>query len=358
MRQVRLAVRRVKTGGFFKKPFFYFGYFSVCLLVFLFAASPGLATLSVAGTGNVMVHSFLANGTESPFISHHGKPALESPDLKIVDNSAVAAVSVPNAISAQTLGTTLGSSSETYHDFIDDYTVQEGETLDSLAAKFSISKKTIALANDISTNASLKVGQQLVILPFDGVLYDVKSGDTLEQIAKTYKVAMEDIISDNSLENTTVYIGDSLLLRGATMPAKTAPSPVYLALPDSFFIYPLLCFKVTQGLHPRNAIDLASCTGQGSPVYAAAGGIVLRAGYDRIGGNRVTIQHANGVVTYYGHLGSMQVKPGQTVYQGQQIGTQGNTGFSTGSHLHFDVFGAPNFIAKKHGRGAIVNASQ
>lgn len=74
-----------------------------------------------------------------------------------------------------------------------------------------------------------------------------------------------------------------------------------------------------------------------TPVLAAAAGAVTASGYDSKNGNYVLLSHGNGLETYYAHLTESSVKPGDTVTQGQTIGTVGSTGQSTGPHLHFEV---------------------
>lgn len=89
----------------------------------------------------------------------------------------------------------------------------------------------------------------------------------------------------------------------------------------------------------HNGLDI-SC-GYACPIHAAASGVVMDEGYEANSGgwgNWIAIKHPNGLVTLYGHQSSFSVSPGQAVVQGQVIGYEGNTGFSTGSHLHFSVF--------------------
>ena len=79
--------------------------------------------------------------------------------------------------------------------------------------------------------------------------------------------------------------------------------------------------------------------GAGTPILAAAGGTVTNAGpVSGYGNNFVAIKHNNGFGTSYGHMESMSVRVGDIVTPGQQIGTEGTQGGSTGSHLHFNVF--------------------
>ena len=74
------------------------------------------------------------------------------------------------------------------------------------------------------------------------------------------------------------------------------------------------------------------------PLYSCSGGTVIRAGWDPWGlGLHVRIQHANGYVTMYGHMSRLDVGVGDTVKKGQVIGLMGNTGRSTGPHVHFII---------------------
>lgn len=83
------------------------------------------------------------------------------------------------------------------------------------------------------------------------------------------------------------------------------------------------------------AIDISASTGQS--VYAADNGVVVSASYNAAYGNVILINHKNGYYTRYAHLNSMNVKAGDTVEAGQLIGGAGNTGNSTGTHLHFEI---------------------
>ena len=86
----------------------------------------------------------------------------------------------------------------------------------------------------------------------------------------------------------------------------------------------------------HNGIDISTFR-VGDPVIAAADGKVIDVSYDAGLGNCVTIQHSHGFLTRYGHLRSFQVTKGQQVVQGQLLGTLGNTGKTTGPHLHYEV---------------------
>jgi murein DD-endopeptidase MepM/ murein hydrolase activator NlpD len=85
----------------------------------------------------------------------------------------------------------------------------------------------------------------------------------------------------------------------------------------------------------HSGIDFAS--GMGSPVRAAASGVVVSASYQSGYGNTVVINHGGGVATLYAHLSSFNVRSGQTVTASMRIASVGSTGYSTGPHLHFEV---------------------
>jgi YD repeat-containing protein len=86
----------------------------------------------------------------------------------------------------------------------------------------------------------------------------------------------------------------------------------------------------------HKGIDIAGPVG--TPIHAAADGIVVVAGWSSGGyGNLVEIRHTDGTTTRYGHNSRLSVSVGQTVRQGQQVAEMGSTGNSTGSHLHFEI---------------------
>ena len=109
-----------------------------------------------------------------------------------------------------------------------------------------------------------------------------------------------------------------------------------------YYIDPVPGYRLSQGIHDNNAVDLAIA--KGTPIHAAAFGRVIfaRYGYNGGFGNVVIIDHANGTQTLYAHQSKLATKAGDEVYQGQVIGYVGSTGHSTGPHLHFEVHGAQN----------------
>ena len=276
----------------------------------------------------------------------------ESPELVFIDSMSLLATSPPVTVTPKVLGAILGEAEfgnarkEVVH-----YVVESGDTIASLAEHFGISVNTILWANDLKQGSALTKGQELTILPVSGTLHLVRTNDTLSEIAVWYKADVEQIVEFNRLSSLTdIFVGDLLLIPDGVMP-QTVPLGRLTPIANSYFIYPIPGpHRITQGLHPFNAVDFSNgkC---GEPVYAAAGGTVQRTGYHRVGGNYVRILHPNGVVSYYGHLASWTVQAGQKALQGQIIGYTGYSGYTIpagpgGCHVHFEVRGAVNPFAK------------
>lgn len=101
-------------------------------------------------------------------------------------------------------------------------------------------------------------------------------------------------------------------------------------------------FQITSPYGPRNGamhwgLDIASPNISGQPVYAVKEGTVKFASIASGYGNLVILEHTGNIETYYAHLESIDVAPGDQVTKGQIIGRVGNTGNSTGPHLHFEI---------------------
>lgn len=307
-----------------------------------------LVFLGLGSVGNQVVPGLFA----SPMLAQKGllspklASALGAPELTLVGGSGVRANTPPITTTPKVLGAILGQTDSDIRPEVARYQVEEGDTAASLAEKFKISQDTILWANDLSKGASLKVGRELIMLPVSGTLHLVRQNDTLSEIASWYKASAEEIVSFNLLASASeIYAGDILIIPGGKMPLYI-PSGRLTPLPGSYFIWPIPSpHRITQGLHPFNAVDLSNgvC---GEAVWAAAGGQVQRTGSTAIGGKYVRIIHPNGVVTYYGHLSAIMAAPGTKVLQGQLIGYSGKTGRATGCHVHFEVRGAVNPFVK------------
>jgi len=110
------------------------------------------------------------------------------------------------------------------------YTVQENDTLSSIAASFGISTYTLLWANNLKEISIIRPGDELTVLPITGVLHRVKDGQTIGWIAKYYDAETEEIIAFNDLPaNGTIQIGEKLIIPDGQIPAPVAPKATYVA---------------------------------------------------------------------------------------------------------------------------------
>ena len=270
-------------------------------------------------------------------------PVASANALSIVDDSALETSHGPS-------GTANEIAQKVNADSISIYVVRSGDTLSAIAKMFGVSANTILWANDLDGPKDLHPGDELIILPISGVKHTIAKGDTLKSIAAKYHGDVADIIAFNDLpDNYQLKVGVEIIIPdGETMgaaPALSGGKPSggsasygYLS---GYFIRPASGVK-SQGLHGkyRSGVDIAAP--HGTPVYAAAEGTVIiskSSGWNGGYGSYIVIQHPNGIQTLYGHLSQTLVSSGDRVSQGALIGRMGATGKSTGSHLHFELWG-------------------
>lgn len=236
---------------------------------------------------------------------------------------------------------------------IEDYQIETGDTISSIAQKKDISVDTIKWANNL-TSDQIKPGETLKILPVTGVSHIVKSGDNLESVAKKYSSEQQAIVDfpfNDVPDDFKLKVGQLLIIpdgspQEISMP-KPKPQPKYLAegpASPAFsapggaqFIWPAggQISQYYAWYHP--GVDIANRSAPG--IAASDGGRVVVAGWpDNSGyGNRVIIDHGNGYTSLYAHLSNVYVSAGQTISRGQLIGQMGSTGRSTGTHLHMEI---------------------
>lgn len=236
-----------------------------------------------------------------------------------------------------------------------EYTVQDGDTLSTIAEKFGVSMDTIRWANEdkISSVNSIKPGQVLGIPPVSGIVHTVKSGETIYSIAKKYEADAQSIVDYpfnifTNDETFSLAIGQTVIVPDGVMPKAQPWSPsssiARVLTPDAgvvsatgSWIWPA-AGRITQPWRPwHRGLDIANKSG--GPILAADSGTVTVAGWpDNWGyGNRVVVDHGNGYQTLYAHLSKINVVVGQTVKRGDTLGMMGSTGRSTGTHLHFEI---------------------
>ncbi len=239
------------------------------------------------------------------------------------------------------------------------YVVRKGDTLPQIAKMFDVTVNTIMWANDLGRKDTLRTGQTLVILPVDGIQHTVQKGETLRGIVKKYKGDIDEVIDFNNLnKDDALLIGDIIVVPGGVDVTIETPTSVQKGTTKStrsrtitkyptyegYYTHPFpTMVRKSQKIHGFNGVDLAGPIGEA--ILAAAGGVVVIArseGWNGGYGKYVVIEHPNGTQTLYGHMSAVYVEAGMSVRSGQQIGENGNTGRSTGPHLHFEVRGAKN----------------
>ncbi len=253
------------------------------------------------------------------------------------------------------------------------YTVQQGDTVISIADKYSLKPETILFGNYNllhDTPENLKVGDVLNILPVDGTYYQWQDGDGLNGVAKFFNVKPDDIVNypPNKLDaktvgdysNPNIKPGTWLIIPGGTreLVSWSAPAGITRSNPAvARVLGPGSCGPVTGGaigtgsfIWPsknhylsgynytpiHRGIDIAGNTGEA--VWAVDAGVIVYAGWNDWGyGNMIMVDHGNGWQSLYAHLSGIDVVCGQSVDQGTVIGAIGSTGNSSGPHLHFEL---------------------
>jgi len=262
------------------------------------------------------------------------------------------------------------------------YVVQEGDTVFGIAEKYGLQPQTILWGNyDILLDDphALQPGQELKIMPSDGVYWEwVKENQGgLIGFAKFFGVTPEDIVNApaNNLDPATIgdYAqpnipdGTWLFVPGGKRDFISWSAPLGVTREDPATARVLgagACDPVTGGavgygafVWPTNkhylsgydyspksnhwGIDIAGSEGEG--VYAVDAGVIVYSGWNNYGyGNMIIVDHGNGWQSLYAHLSAIYRFCGQSVGQGEAIGAIGNTGRSSGPHLHFELM-TPSF---------------
>ena len=236
------------------------------------------------------------------------------------------------------------------------YVVQKGDMVSAIAIRFGLEPETVMWANgSLAENPDLlRPGQELIILPIDGVYHTVAEGDTLAKIAQKYQAEVDPIVECpyNGLdpENPQIVVGQKLIVPGGIRPyipryvsAYNGPIPEDAERGTGVFVWPVtgrltdrFGFKTLSGRW-HNGLDIAGP--RGDVVVAADSGFVTYAGWTKSGyGNLIVIDHRNGFETRYAHMNVCYVSAGESVAKGTPIGERGNTGNSSGPHLHFEIY--------------------
>jgi len=242
--------------------------------------------------------------------------------------------------------------------------VAEGESLESIAAQYGVTVDSVVCAYP-QQDAKEITGQTLTVYTGEP-MFSVK---TVEHINGEVAIAFETV----SNEDQTLYKGrtvvdtkgvpgikyvdayltkidgvvieetvlrDEVIKQPTTQLQRVGTKEAPASVGTGAFVMPT-SGTLTSNFGARwgrshNGIDVAAKIG--TPIYAADNGIVTEAQYKNNGyGNFISIDHGNGYVTYYAHCSTLFVSDGDVVAKGDLIGHVGNTGRSTGPHLHFEI---------------------
>ena len=277
------------------------------------------------------------------------------------------------------------------------YKVKKKDTIPAIAKKYGIKQDTILMNNKDALNNKMKVGDTITFPSVDGLYYKLQKNDTLAKIAKKYGISVVDIVDYNNINPKKLKAGSTIFLKGVTLqkykdvegrliadqqakedkkknknkekekekekekpekpPKETKGSPPppppednddggrSAAYSGAGFAYPVRYAGVSSPFgnryHPvlkryilHTGVDLVA---KYVPLRAAKAGVVTFAGNMSGYGKIIIIRHDNGYETRYAHLSVISTNVGEHVNQGDLIGKTGNSGRTTGAHLHFEI---------------------
>ena len=271
------------------------------------------------------------------------------------------------------------------------YKIKKKDTIPAIAKRYGVKQDTILINNKDALNNKLKIGDAITFPSIDGLYYKLEKNDTLAKIAKKYGISVVDIVDYNNINPKKLKAGSTIFLKGVTLqkykdvegrliaaqqakedkkknknkekpekPPKgakgSAPPPPPTPQDDddggrsaaysgAGFAYPVRYAGVSSPFgnrfHPvlkryilHTGVDLVA---KYVPLRAAKSGVVTFAGNMSGYGKIIIIRHDNGYETRYAHLSVISTNVGEHVNQGDLIGKTGNSGRTTGAHLHFEI---------------------
>ncbi|MDR3019765.1 MAG: M23 family metallopeptidase, partial [Treponema sp.] len=265
-------------------------------------------------------------------------------------NNTTTAAEIPDASNAVTNIEEIPQETDAQNDLItfqwQQYRVKKGDSVSVIAQRHGVSVGAIIASNEIRNARTLREGATIRIPNIDGIPYQIKTGDSLSKIAASFNVPLEVILDVNDIKSDIIKAGETIFIPGARM------NDIDLRLSlGELFIYPVQSKYVTSrygmrkdpingALNFHTGIDLRANTGES--VMAALDGVVSVVTENWLYGKYIILTHDNGYKTLYAHLHNFNVKQGDRVARGRKIGEAGNTGYSTGSHLHFGIYDKNN----------------
>ena len=276
------------------------------------------------------------------------------------------------------------------------YKVKKKDTIPAIAKRYGVKQDTILMNNKDALNNKMKVGDTITFPSIDGLYYKLEKNDTLAKIAKKYGISVVDIVDYNNINPKKLKAGSTIFLKGVTLqkykdvegrliaaqqakedkkknknkekekekekpekpPKETKGSPPPPPPPEdnddggrsaaysgAGFAYPVRYAGVSSPFgnryHPvlkryilHTGVDLVA---KYVPLRAAKAGVVTFEGNMSGYGKIIIIRHDNGYETRYAHLSVISTNVGEHVNQGDLIGKTGNSGRTTGAHLHFEI---------------------
>ncbi len=229
------------------------------------------------------------------------------------------------------------------------YIVIPGDTLSRIAQSFDTTISAIKIANYLSSDR-IYAGQEIIIprswmggsdenpsTHTQTIRYRVVRGDTLSGISRRFGVSIAEIKAKNNLNSDFIVEGQTLEIPNPGSVSGSSASGDFIwptrgriTSPFGYRTHPV---RGTQQFH--SGIDMA--LSPGTPVMATAGGLVTTSGWEGALGRTIIIDHGDGYSSLYAHNSQLLVKAGAYVVPGQVIALSGNSGVSTGPHLHFEI---------------------
>ncbi len=284
--------------------------------------------------------------TEQPVVDKIVPPS----DVALEETTTVTAKLAPAAVTDnRKVGTVAANQGN--RPKVTTYKVVSGDTVEGIAQRFGLDVSTILWANDMDQDDLLHVDEELKIPAVNGIVHTVQAGDTMWDLQASFGGDFDAIVKANPDVDPTILQPGQLILvpdgkpatrrmvassrGGGSRPSASGQLDVWPTVgpqtdPFGWRIHPVYGTE-----HYHDGMDIG--VGVGTPIKAASSGTVVMAEWYGGYGKAVRIDHGGGVVTQYAHLSSIEVDYGQKVNAGDIIAYSGNTGVSTGPHLHFSV---------------------
>lgn len=219
--------------------------------------------------------------------------------------------------------------------------IAPGETLESIARQYNLIPATLLGMNPNLRQGKISVGEEIVIPPFNGIEVAIAPGQVWQEVVKAYNGRPDVVFEVNGCQTqpTVLFIpGVNWSPKGPPVPALAVlsgyplPRPALLQLGYGWQLNPNINKVIF-----HSGLDLSAEVG--TPVLSVGAGIIAFAGERSGYGQLVVVNHASGKQTRYAHLSNIAVKVGQTIQQGEVLGTVGTTGTPDNNqpHLHFEI---------------------